>query len=592
MVYDLFEPEERRAVADALFRQGVSAVSKEYVLGNRVSSNTSNWISHVTGGGILSALAIETESEYSAEQLEPHLTGMILKLGELVNDTFDEDGNYGEGYSYANFTMQTLGETLPALERVFGVRFLEKIGRAHRFLLYQMDMETSRIYDFGDTNDHFFGGLPSFTNFAYALGKWRDPYLKWLYDRSPGRTDRDLFFADLDVEARPPDDLPPSVLFRDVGTAIFRSGFAPEDFIFVFRAGPFFNHQHFDQGSFFIADRGEALVVEVGKTDYYQDHWYQPLAIQAGGHNTVLFDHNPASQTAGDFAKDVAAWRDRASITDFLTWGGGGFVSARLEGVYGDAVESLRRSALWLAPRTILLIDRVRGVRSAETIQLRFHAPRREDIQVRGKRGDIVRPKTTLIVDALAPAHGDWRVQKRPLTLSEFGEEDPLSMKARGFLERSLAVDHGVVTSVHLLSTDRELVENSKAEQAPDHIAWSLEGTRYLVNTSSNGTISEDGVVTDAIVYADTPSGRIVLHATKLELSGTMELIADAPLSLVLVDAGFVFSSSQPTRLTIHRDHEPREVLVQGNVVRDWTYGSAGELTIMLPEGNGRVELR
>ena len=37
---------------------------------------------------------------------------------------------------------------------------------------------------------------------------------------------------------------------------------------------------------------------------------------------------------------------------------------------------------------------------------------------------------------------------------------------------------------------------------------------------------------------------------------------------------------------------EPREVLVQGNVVRDWTYDSEGELSLVLPDGNGRVELR
>ena len=324
MVYELFDPDERRAVADALFGKGVTEISKEYVLGNRVSSNTSNWISHVTGGGILSALAIS--SEYPAEKLEPHLTGMILKLGELVNNTFDEDGNYGEGYSYANFTMQTLGETLPALERVFGVRFPEKIGRAHRFMLYQMDTETSRIYDFGDTNDHFFGGLPSFTNFAYALGKWRDPYLKWLYDRSPGRSDRDLFFAALDVEARPPGDLPPSVLFRDVGTAVFRRGFTSEEFVFVFRWARSSIISISTRGRFCSLTEAKRSSSRWERPDYYQDPWYQPLAIQAGGHNTVLFDHNPSSQRAGDFARDVAAWRNHASITDFLTWQGGGFV--------------------------------------------------------------------------------------------------------------------------------------------------------------------------------------------------------------------------------------------------------------------------
>ena len=538
----------------------------------------------------MSALAIS--SEYPAEKLEPHLTGMILKLGELVNDTFDEDGNYGEGYSYANFTMQTLGETLPALERVFGVRFPEKIERAHRFMLYQMDTETSRIYDFGDTNDHFFGGLPSFTNFAYALGNGatltssgsttdlRDaPTATSSSPRSTSKRGRRAIcprpsFSETSAPLSFVADLPPK-------TSSSSSVAARSSIISISTRGRFCSLTEAKRSS----SRWE-------RPDYYQDPWYQPLAIQAGGHNTVLFDHNPSSQRAGDFARDVAAWRNHASITDFLTWQGGGFVSGRLEGVYVGPVESLRRSALWLAPRSILLIDQVLGAENAETVQLRFHAPRRQDIHVRGKRAEIVRPKATLIVDALSPARGDWQVKKRPLTLSEFSEEDPLSMKARGFLERSLAVDNGAVTSVHLLSTDRELVENSDTEQAADHIAWIFEGTRYLVNTSPDGTLSEDGLITDAIVYADAPTGRLVLHPTKLERSGTVELRADAPLSLVLGNDGFVFSTSRPTRLSIRLDTEPREVLVQGSVVRDWIYESEGELSLLLPEGNGRVELR
>ena len=307
MVHDRFTHGEREVVSQALFSKGVTEVAREYVEHNRVSSNTSNWISHVTGGGILSALA--ALGDIDAEALEPHLTGMILKLGELIRYTYDGGGSYGEGYSYANFTMQTLGEILPALDRTFGIQFPETVGISHRFLLYQMSFDEPRIYDFGDTDDKSRTGPPTFTNFAYALGKWRDPHLAWLYQRWPGKTDRDLFFADVDVEPEPPETLPKSTLFRDVGTAIFREGFADDDFAFIFRCGPFYNHQHFDQGSFFLLDRGEELIVELGRTHYYDDPLYQPLAIQAGGHNTVLIDGDPESQRAGDFAHEFAAWR-------------------------------------------------------------------------------------------------------------------------------------------------------------------------------------------------------------------------------------------------------------------------------------------
>ena len=71
-----------------------------------------------------------------------------------------------------------------------------------------------------------------------------------------------------------------------------------------------------------------------------------------------------------------------------------------------------------------------------------------------------------------------------------------------------------------------------------------------------------------------------------------MELTTDAPLSLVLGNDGFVFSTSRLTRLTIRLDTEPREVLVQGSIVRDWIYESEGELSLLLPEASSFDEGR
>ena len=399
LVHALMTPDERRVVADALVDKGVTQVAREYVEDNRVSSNTSNWISHVTGGGILGALA--AADEIPDTRLEPHLTGMILKLGAFLDATYDPDGAYGEGYSYANFTMQTLGEIMPALERTFGIEFPDKVGRSHEFLLHQMT-PSGRLLDFGDTTDR----PASFTNFAYLIGRSRDPRLKWLYDRSPGMTDRDLFFLDPDVEPRPPGDLPRAMVFREVGTAVFRTGFGAEDFTLVFRCGPFYNHQHFDQGAFHLVDRGEALVTEVGRTDYYNDPQYQRLAIQAAGHSTILIDDNPESQRAGDLRDDVPAWRSHAVMTDFLSWDDGGFASCDLGSIYKGAVESLQRDVLWLAPRVVLLVDRARGADSAERINLRFHAPALDDIRVDGRVAEIAGTNARLELRSLLPPDG------------------------------------------------------------------------------------------------------------------------------------------------------------------------------------------
>ena len=123
-VYDLLSPTERQAIAAALYRKGIVQIFNEYVRDDRVSSATSNWISHVTGGGILSAVAVG--GEIADEDLEPYLTGMMLKLSRLVESTFDRDGDYGEGYGYHNFTMQSLSEIISVLAQNFGLVSPEK----------------------------------------------------------------------------------------------------------------------------------------------------------------------------------------------------------------------------------------------------------------------------------------------------------------------------------------------------------------------------------------------------------------------------------------------------------------------------------
>ena len=128
-----------------------------------------------------------------------------------------------------------------------------------------MDPETRDIYDFGDSTTRI-GGL---SNFSYLIIQFRDPHLKWLYDLSPGSSDVDMLLLDENVGAEGIENLPKIRLFDDVGTAVFRSGFSHEDFHFIFRCGPFYNHQHFDQGGFYFVDRGECFLGEVGRSDYY-----------------------------------------------------------------------------------------------------------------------------------------------------------------------------------------------------------------------------------------------------------------------------------------------------------------------------------
>jgi Heparinase II/III-like protein len=589
-VYDLLSPEERRTIADALYNKGVTEVFKEYVRDNRVSSNTSNWISHVAGGGILCALAIGCE--YPAAQIEPYLTGMMVKLKEFIAASFDPDGYYGEGYYYHNFAMQSLSHTLPALERSFAMAPPADVMNSFQYLPYQQDNETGRIYEFGDAHDDL---IPSsMSNFAYVLARDGAPRLRWLYEQRPGNSYLDLLFPATAGASEPPQSLPLSKRLRGVGSTILRSGFEHDDFALVFKCGPFFNHQHFDQGSFFLADRGELFIEECGNSNYYEDPWYPRLYIQAGGHDCLLTDGKVESQRSGDFRHDVSGWQDYARTTDFLEFAGGAFLSTDLAPVYKGKWRSLSRSLLYIRPRTLLIIDRGEGADGVDRLTARFHAPRKEDIVLDEGAAAIVRGGKQLWLKTLFPEAVERRAAKRPMSLNEFKAENPITMKARGFLELEVPVENGVAGLVNVLSTDGEIISSLSAADWSTHQEITVGGSRYFLGASGGKSYEADGILTDALVFHKGADGFLAARATRVEEGGRALLKSDRRGSFVVTDEGqmtkIAYSAPEGTRLEVSLSRKPRCVVIDGRAAAKWEYRN-GRVGLDLPAGEGTVAI-
>ncbi len=582
-VYNNLSSSERDKIAEALYNKGVIPIFKEYVRDNRVSGNTSNWISHVTGGGILAAVAIM--NEYSDRALEPYLTGMILKLGKLINNTFGRDGAYGEGYSYHNFTMQTLSETMAVLGKNFGIRFPEKIAASYLYIIYQMDQATGDILDFGDTSNK----LSPMSNFAYLIGKYRDPYLKWLYDLSPGKTDKDLFFLDETVVAKNPKTLPLIKYFRDVGTVVFRSGFANDDFIFVFRCGPFYNHQHFDQGSFFLSDLGENFVTEAGKTSYYNDPWYQKLFIQAGAHSTILVNGNPESQRAGDLLNDVKAWNDYAQITDFIEFDDGAFVSGDLTKIYKGKFKKLSRDILYIKPNTIVLIDRGISANKENQMNLRFHAPLKKNISIEGNTARIKRNKSTLFIYTIFPDNYTAEVLKRPLTLNEFNKEDIIKLTARGFLQLTSNRN----SFVNVLTTTKDVISNLDTKSSTDYIQFKIDKHIYYINTRDEDFFNNGTVKTDALVYSSREKSFVALKVKNIFKGSKKIFTANSRISISMkrgTETIIKYSAPQNTEISFYANTKPQKIELNGKLETNWKYNNFS-IELNIPKGEGNIQI-
>ncbi|MBN1292866.1 MAG: heparinase II/III family protein [Candidatus Latescibacteria bacterium] len=598
-IYDRFTPAERTAVADALYSKGIQSVYEEYVKDNWVSSKTSNWICDVTAGSILCSVALL--GDYKPQDLEPYLTGSILKLGEIACDPFDENGAYGEGSLYYIHTLHGLTKSMAVLGRMFDVRFPEKIAKSHYFMLYQMDPETKQIYTFGDGYENLmlFGSdsYLSLGNTVYLLGKYNDPYLKWLYDLNPGTTERDLFFAGDTIEGKPPDDLPKTMFFEDIGTTILRSGFSHKDFALIFRCGPFVNHQHFDQGTFFLCDNGENFLGEMGRSDYYDDLWYQKLVTQAGGHNCILVDGNPESQRAGDFLHDVPSWKNYASTTDFLELKGGAFVSGRLDPIYKNKMKLLRRNILFIEPRTAILIDEAIGNSSAKTVDLIFHAPFMEDISITDRKAFITRPSGTLTINTLAPVKYLAGIMRRPMTLNEIRDKRQENMKARGFLQLSTDIGNGNggTTFVNLLSTDETLNNSLTCTNKSDHCIVTANGCDYYINTSCGKKYTDTSVNTDALIYFETDNGYKAMRVSHIAVNGNTLFSADKPVSVEYTEGTqgrIKWSASETIQIKLLLDIKPKQVLVNDKPFKKWSFSDKNEFEIKLSRGRGEILLQ
>ena len=127
---------------------------------------------------------------------------------------------------------------------------------------------------------------PGGHNIASVVARSTDPVIRWYGSRFERRTIFDFLFFDERVPPKPPSG-PGSRIFNVKGDAVFRTGWDADAGLVLFRAGPTFNHNHSDQGSFQFRALGETMVTEAGWSDYYKDPYYDTFFTQAAGHNTA-----------------------------------------------------------------------------------------------------------------------------------------------------------------------------------------------------------------------------------------------------------------------------------------------------------------
>ena len=582
-IHDELTSSERKLVQDALIRKNVIPAYETYVLNNMVTCQESNWVPRITGGALMCMLSVIGDIE-DTSTLEPYLSGMLYKHKAVHDDAFGRDGAYGEGFSYYGATVEAYARTQPSVERCLGIDISRNLHRSYNEILWASDFDQDRYFTFGDS--HGEGSPTGLTTFAWLIEKYRDPHIAWLYDRyvkTPGFMD--VLYDTSDVPRERPSGLKGAKWFRDVGTVVFRSGDEIGPFVLTFRCGPFANHQHLDQGTFDLADRGEFLVTEQGYSAYYTDTYYQSHIVQPISHNCILIDSNPQSQRTGDHGKYAPGMHDHAKIISLVNGDDLAFAQGELGPVYLGNVRSLTRGMLYIHPRTVLVIDKLETEGGEASMDVLFHGPKHKDMTFGADNTfTILSGNTQLTGTVVLPSETTISLAHDPVKLAMF-TDDPIEPLGRVTVTTESM--NGKALTATVLSTE-DVVEN--VVRSNHSVFLELDGAKVLLNKSDE-TVENKGLTTNGRIVAVSDNGAVLMAGgTTCGMDGITLVNSDSPIDICIDGGSISFSAVTAVNLDVYQSGKVRRIFINGIRIKNWKQDKrTGLVSLKLPDGHGKI---
>ena len=588
LVYDLMSESERRTCRAAMMKHIVLGCHKGYVEDDLVTNNTSNWVAHMTGGSLM-CQAVMYGDGADVAQMEPYFTGAIFKDYELIQNTLDRDGAYGEGYGYFNFSMYSWSISLPAVENVFKVDMSGKLNGSYKEIIWAGPVKEKQTYYFGDSS----GGLRPLTNFAWLIPKYKDPLLGWFYNfMKRDETFMDVLYETQDVPQDDPFGENPVKLFRDVGSTVFKSGWEPEDFIFVMRTGPFINHQHLDQGSFWLSYGGSLFVEERHNSTYYNDPLYQPWYTQPIAHSTILIDNNHQSQRVGDLLWHVDGFDDYAYITHFLEGENAAFVSGDIGRLYWGKVRSLKRNVLYLKPNTVLMVDTVVPTERDVDVTLLYQTHHLKDITAGDDVSTIEKDGNVLTLRHLYPEHPEVKSVETPHYLFTLQRERPLERE--GMLTVKARTSGNPLVIANLLTASSGEEPAIEAYDENGYILGSVNDTPFIVSTRPGHLYEVGGAVTtDALIGTGDDDGQFAALCRTLIMNGDVVIESEEPMTFEITGGVLKYYLCMDSAVSIGVSAKPETVSINGKNITKFSFDAERKVVVIsLPSGEGMVTWR
>lgn len=592
LVYNLMSNDERSKVRAALLKNIVYGTHRTYVYNDNIAAATSNWLATTIGGSLMVMASMYADG-VDTETMEPYFTGAILKLDKFIRTVTDvDDGTWGEGFGYHAYSFRNLCYSLPSLENVFHIDLSKPLIHTYNEYLWAGWIKKKRWFEFGDSKDE----LTSMAGWPYLLEKYRDPGLSWLYDfLKEKQTYEDVIFSAENIPKESPFTKNPVKLFRKIGTTVFKSGWEPDDFVFVMRTGPFYNHQHMDQGSFWFADRGKILVGERPKknSDYYDDPIYEAWLTHPVGHSTILVDGNHQSQRVGDHLNFAPGFDDYAYVSHFLDGEDASFVTGDIGRLYWGKVSRLSRNVLYLKPRTILMLDVATPSEQDAEITLLYQSARFDGIKAGRERSSITVEGTSLHLSHVWPRQIDVKAVKTPHYLNTLRDVRPLEWEGMLTVSSKTRGEPLVIANV-LTATEANDIPDVITHMGDRFVWGEASGQKFAFSTDLENVYVVEGMQTDALAITWDAS-RVFAANARTYLDGSVSLRSDIPITVEYVpnDGSLKYYIDAVGQLTLNLTKRVSSIMLNGEKMDlPSGNGSGTSLTFQVQKGEGMILFR
>lgn len=615
LIADQFSSGAKARVAKALWEQAIAPVVKEYFLYNRDPIGASNWMANSIGGALAADVALAGDSPEWRERGAPALAELEFSFEELLQGLFPGDGSEAEPVGYENFAMRGLSWGMSALASL-GIEPQGASKMLNGFWWpYYATVRPGTELDTGDFDGHLKGlsgfawgaqhsGIPALQTF-YEEGTRLDLSHDAPADQNGHRLEELLGPLDLTCCSNPASALrppPASRIFPQRGSAVLRSGWGADATVISLRAGPWFNHEHHDEGSFQVAAFGQKLIDEAGYASYYTDPHYADYFSQVAGHNTLLIDGDPFSQSA--FNGRYWPGFEYPHFTASLLASSFDYLDVDLTSAYDGRLQSYHREFVFLKPDILVIRDRVRSAVPHRFSWL-LHTPEGARLETTGEYASIQAVGNSGAKAAVTAAgqNAAWKIATPPMKLTSFKNLDG----ARIDPPQMLSLESRTVSSTEFLVGMRLGTDFKEGKDRLE--SWTERGGEGLRTTegepaavvfrTGTGLLRISNLRTDGSMLAmqgtSDRSSWMAVNASAVEVNGQVAFHANTPTSVAWEGlpsgVNLRVHNSAGAAIEVHFAAAPKSVEVDG---REISPGYNHEKVILpaLPPGEHRISIR